>query len=179
MSSANITTGVMPQVDSFGSMAALASCFIWAALEVAISVGLIAGYAHVLCFACSLVLRNEQSLEHSNDPDLPKKEQTASLMLTGFLTGLHLVIIFVALPLAGHDSDSFIMKVVLSCAVLAASTTAAVIGGIMLYLIVPAFYHGARSITRRVTGGSKNGSDIESAAATADAEVKQAFLEKE
>lgn len=158
-------------------MAAFASVLLWSSLELVISIGFIAAYAHILCFATSLVLRDEQSLEHSTDPDLPKKEQTAAFMLTGLLVGVHIMTIFFGLELLGLKDDSFLMNVIMSCAIIAAGTTGLVFGGMMLWLIVPAFYSCARSFTRRIRGGSRKSVDVESAASTNDAEAKQAFLE--
>lgn len=168
----NITTILSQAVAepaTFESMASYASTLLWASLELVISIGIIAAYSHVLCFATSLVIRDEQSLGHSNDPDLPKKEQTAALILTAFLSGLHIMLIFFGLPLLGHDSDSFLMKVLFSCAVLAGVTTGVIIGGIVLYLLVPAFASCGSIFTKRTKVV-----DVEAPAVDLE---KQAFLE--
>lgn len=170
----NITMLLPPatvDAPSFGTMAAFASTLLWGSLELVISLGVIIAYSHVLSYATGLVLRDEQSLEHSNDPDLPKKEQTAALMLSGFLGGIHLMMVFLGLPLLGYGDDSFLMKNLLSCAILAAVTTGFVVGGIILYLIVPAFVACGSSVSRRVRGTPK-ATDVEAAS-----ETKKALLE--
>lgn len=168
-------TNTPPQ--SVETMIDLASTILWSSLELVISIAFIGAYAHILCFAGSLVLRNEQSLEHSNDPDLPKKEQWAALSLTGVLAAVHLMLVFVGLDLLGHGGESFAMKVILSCAFLAAGTTGIVIGGIVVWLLVPAFVAPLRSLARRVSGVKRVG-DVEAVAEGDDSEVQMGFLEK-
>ena len=179
--SSNITMllpAVAAQDASLSSLVCLATSLLWSAVELVLSVGVIAGYSFMLCYATSLVLRNEQSLEHSNDPDLPNKEQTCALMLTGFLGGIHVMLVFYGIPLLHQSEDSFPMRLMFSCAILAAVTTGLIVGGIILYLTVPALWSCGASLVRRVKGSSKKPDVEQRVGGNEECESKQPFLEK-
>lgn len=140
---------------SYTDMAGLTSSLMWDSIEIIISIAAIAAYSFVISHAAGLVLRGEQSLGHTNDPDVPRKEQTATYLLTGFLGGIHMVMIFFGLPLLGHGSDSILMRALFSCAILVAVTTGLIIGGIIVYLFLPALTACCSSILRCIRCSSK------------------------
>jgi len=109
-------------------------------------------FAFALTHALSLVVRDEQPLHHSNDPDLPRKENTVAIMLGGFLGGLHLVLVFVGLPLLGHAEDSFAMRVFFSGAVLAAGLMGIVVGGVVAWIV----WGVVGDLVARVAGRAEN-----------------------
>ncbi|GAB7355676.1 hypothetical protein MBLNU459_g6380t2 [Dothideomycetes sp. NU459] len=168
---------------------------LWGSIELIISIGAITAFSHLLCFAAALSMPTASAASPSASSmymvDLVEEadaahraEKTAALMLSGLLSGLHVVLVLVGLPLAGFGDESFPLRNLYSIAVLAALTTALVMCAIMLCLLAPVAKACGGFVVARCggSGGRRRAGDLEAQTQQQQQqqqrEEQRAFLEK-
>lgn len=132
------TIDALPAYNNEMPIFNLAMTLIWGAAELLLSIGIITAFSFMVChgFGAAMDPRGAQ-VDEDDESDVPSKENTASIFMSAMLSGFHVTFVFFGLPLFGHATESFVMRLIYSTAIIAALTTAVALSTIIFYLLAP------------------------------------------
>ncbi|KAH0294829.1 hypothetical protein M436DRAFT_82258 [Aureobasidium namibiae CBS 147.97] len=130
------TIDALPSYNNDMPIFNLAMTFIWGAAELLISLGFITAFSFMVCYGFGAVMEPKDT-PVDDESDVPSKENTAALFMSAMLSGFHTTFVFFGLPLFGHATESFVMRLIYSTAIIAALTTAVALSTILVYLVAP------------------------------------------
>ncbi|CAD0098457.1 unnamed protein product [Aureobasidium mustum] len=142
------TIDALPAYNNEMPIFNLAMTLIWGAAELLLSIGFITAFSFMVCygFGAAMDPKGVQA-DDDDESDVPSKENTASIFMSAMLSGFHVTFVFFGLPLFGHATESFVMRLIYSTAIIAALTTAVALSTIVFYLLAPVVSACWRGIT--------------------------------
>jgi len=130
------TIDALPSYNNDMPIFNLAMTLIWGAAELLISLGFITAFSFMVCYGFGAVM-GPKDTPVDDESDVPSKENTAAIFMSAMLSGFHTTFVFFGLPLFGHATESFVMRLIYSTAIIAALTTAVALSTILVYLVAP------------------------------------------
>ncbi|KAG9699402.1 hypothetical protein KCU95_g1722, partial [Aureobasidium melanogenum] len=146
------TIDALPAYNNEMPIFNLAMTLIWGAAELLLSVGIITAFSFMVCYGFGAAMDPKGVQVEDEESDVPSKENTASIFMSAMLSGFHVTFVFFGLPLFGHATESFVMRLIYSTAIIAALTTAVALSTIVFYLIAPvvsACWNGVSRLFRK------------------------------
>jgi uncharacterized membrane protein YeiB len=131
------TIDTLPSYNSDMPIFNLAMTLIWGAAELLISLSFITAFSFMVCYGFGAVMESKDTPIVDDESDVPSKENTATIFMSAMLSGFHTTFVFFGLPLFGHATESFVMRLIYSTAIIAALTTGVAISTIVVYLVAP------------------------------------------
>ncbi|KAG9856342.1 hypothetical protein KCU98_g1928, partial [Aureobasidium melanogenum] len=131
------TIDALPAYNNEMPIFNLAMTLIWGAAELLLSIGIITAFSFMVCYGFGAAMDPMGAQVDDDESDVPSKENTASIFMSAMLSGFHVTFVFFGLPLFGHATESFVMRLIYSTAIIAALTTAVALSTIIFYLIAP------------------------------------------
>ena len=126
------TIDALPSYNNDMPLFNIAMTLIWGAAELLISLGLITAFSFMVCYGFGAVMeQNNSSIDDESESYVPSKENTASIFMSAMLSGFHVTFVFFGLPLFGHATESFVMRLIYSTAIIAALTTGVALSTIL------------------------------------------------
>jgi hypothetical protein len=130
------TIDALPSYNNEMPVFNLAMTLIWGAAELLISLGFIIAFSFIVCYGFGAVMESKDT-PVDDESDVPSKENTAAIVMSAMLSGFHVTFVFFGLPLFGHATESFVMRLIYSTAIIAALTTGVALSMIIVYLVAP------------------------------------------
>ena len=128
----------------------LAISLMWGAGELIISLGAITAFSFLICYGFGAVMEPQEGRFDDVDFEATPKEHTASIFMAAMLCGFHITFVFFGLPLFGHATDPFFLRLIYSCAIIAALTTGVAIGTIIIYMAIPLVRYCCAGLVRLI-----------------------------
>ncbi|KAH0161114.1 hypothetical protein KCU67_g6460, partial [Aureobasidium melanogenum] len=146
------TIDALPAYNNEMPIFNLAMTLIWGAAELLLSIGFVTVFSFMVCYGFGAAMDPNSAQVDDDESDVPSKENTASIFMSAMLSGFHVTFVFFGLPLFGHATESFVMRLIYSTAIIAALTTAVALSTIVFYLIalvVAACWNGVSRLFRK------------------------------
>ncbi|KAI4727538.1 hypothetical protein E4T49_04711 [Aureobasidium sp. EXF-10728] len=132
------TIDALPAYNNDMPIFNLAMTLVWGAAELLLSLGFITAFSFMVCYGFGAAMESKDTaFDDDAESDVPSKENTASIFMSAMLSGFHVTFVFFGLPLFGHATDSFVMRLIYSTAIIAALTTGVALSTIVVYLVAP------------------------------------------
>ncbi|CAD0110949.1 unnamed protein product [Aureobasidium uvarum] len=148
------TIDALPAYNNDMPIFNLAMTLIWGTAELLLSLSFITAFSFMVCYGFGAAMDpKETTFEDDSESDIPSKENTASILMSAMLSGFHVTFVFFGLPLFGHATDSFVMRLIYSTAIIAALTTAVALSTIVAYLVAPivsSCWNGVARLFRKI-----------------------------